>query len=234
MKDLTFLKENYFVNKGIYNNQDIFENTLESYNLAIKEKKGIVINCFLTKDDQIICYDEYNLARLLNLKDEVKDTTYDELLYLCNYHIPLLEEALKFINGRVPIIINPKVFNNKYFLLKEMSKLLDSYNGQFAIINNNAIVIKWFNKNKPLYITGEALTKKKYNLKTLENNLAHYAINPDFKSVNIMYYDSADLIKLKQTSSIIMGYLINSQDKYRTYKDSFDNLIIDNFFNLNF
>jgi glycerophosphoryl diester phosphodiesterase len=227
MKDLTFLTKYSFLNKGFYNNKTIYENTLESFKEAIRLNKGIYFNLRLTKDNVLVVYDEEDLSRLLNLKDEINDTNYDELSYLCNYHIPTLTEVLTLIAGKVPILINPKVFNNKYYLEKEMSKVLDNYKGNFAIINNNPIVIKWFNDNKKNYIVGEALTKKKTNIHTFSNFLANYFIKPDFKSVNIDYYDSRDINELRETNNILIGYLIDNKKKNDTYKDLFDNLITD-------
>ena len=101
-----FLKKSYFINKGVYDN-DIKENTTEAFNKAITENLGLFFNVIMTKDNKIVVFNDENLERLLNLKDEIKDTTYDELKYLSSYHIPLLSEVLDLVNGKVPIIINP-------------------------------------------------------------------------------------------------------------------------------
>lgn len=232
MKDKSFLLNHYFINKGIYDNHKVFENTLEAFNEAIKTKEGLYFDVRLTKDKQLIVFDDDNLSRLLNLKDDVKDITYNELSYLSSYHIPLLKEVLTFVKGRVPIIINPKGYNKGYELEKLLSIELDNYEGTFSILSSNSLSIRWLNNNKPNYIVGEILSKKRF--KSLRKIIANYQIKTDFKSVNINDYTSRDIISLKDDQDILIGYLINDQDKYLTYHDTFNSLIIDNYQTIQF
>ena len=41
MKDLSFLKSRYFVYKGIYDNKNVYENTLEAIKVAIRKNKVV-------------------------------------------------------------------------------------------------------------------------------------------------------------------------------------------------
>ncbi len=228
MKNTEFLKSTLIVNKGIYDNQIIFENTLESFNEAILNKYSILFNLNVTKDNVIIAYYDNNLTRLLSLKDKITDVTYEELNYLCSYHVPTLDEVLNLIKGQVPIIIDIRNTTKKNYLEKELSKRLDEYKGDFAILSKQAKVIRWFNNNRPDYIIGEILTKKK---RSFLNFLVNCMIVTDFKSINVERYNLYNIKKINE-SSLIIGYLINSQDKYQVYKDNFDNLIIDNVYEL--
>ena len=148
MNKIDFLKENLISNKGLYDNVNIFENTLESFSKAIDNNLIIYLKVRLTKDKVPVIYSDSNLARLMNLKDRVDTTNYDELIYLNKYHIPTLKEVLKLIDGKTPIIINPTSSSDKYYLQKEVVKLLDNYKGKFAILSSNPLIIRWFNKNK--------------------------------------------------------------------------------------
>lgn len=229
MKDINFLKSSLFVNKGIYDNQIIYENTLESFKEAIKNKYSIIFSVNLTKDNVMILYYDNDLTRLMNLKDKISSITYEELNYLCSYHIPTLKEALELINGQVGIILDIRATSQKYYLEKVLPTVLDNYGGSFAILSKYVKSIKWFNKNKPDYIVGEVLTKKR-NL-SLTNFIANCCINTDFKSININYYDIYKIKKIKE-DSLVLGYLIDNQEKYLVYKDIFDNLFIDNVYEL--
>lgn len=217
-----FLKKSYFINKGVYDN-DIKENTTEAFNKAITENLGLFFNVIMTKDNKIVVFNDENLERLLNLKDEIKDTTYDELKYLSSYHIPLLSEVLDLVNGKVPIIINP-INNDKHsLLLKELVKILDNYQYDIAIINENAYIIKWFNSNRPEYIVGEMI--KKRHKCSFKNFIANFSIKTNFKLYNIDYFDEIKVKTLKK-DSIVIGYLIENDKEYESFKDTFDNLII--------
>lgn len=228
MNKIDFLKENLISNKGLYDNVNIFENTLESFSKAIDNNLIIYLKVRLTKDKVPVIYSDSNLARLMNLKDRVDSTNYDELIYLNKYHIPTLKEVLKLIDGKTPIIINPTSSSDKYYLQKEVVKLLDNYKGKFAILSSNPLIIRWFNKNKPEYLTGEIITKKR-KVKSLPRYLANFTIKVDFKSVDIEYYNLIKLKKLKE-NSLVIGYLIDSKEKYNIYKNALDNIFISELF----
>ena len=230
MKDMEFLKMGYVSNKGIYNNIDIYENTLESFKEAIDNNLIINLKIRLTKDKELVIYNDNNLTRLMNLKDKISTTTYEELLFLNKYHIPTLDEVLKLINGKVPIIINPKGNDHKYYLQKELVKLLETYEGKFAILNNNPLIIRWFNKNKPEYIIGEILSNhNKLSKFSPHYTLTNFIIETDFKSVNIDYYNIIKIKKLKE-KSLVLSYVADTKEKFDIYKDVSDNLFIENIF----
>ena len=75
-------------------------------------------------------------------------------------------------------------------------------------------------------ILGEVITKRK------GFNLSFYFNKTDFKSYNIDYFDKIKVRNLRDLGDVVIGYLINSTEKYETYKNVFDNLIADNFLNL--
>lgn len=229
MKDMEFLKIGYISNKGIYNNIDTYENTLESFNEAIKKNLIINLKIRLTQDKILVVYNDSNLTRLMNLKDKISTTTYEELLYLNKYHIPTLNEVLKLINGKVPIIINPKGIDYKYYLLKELDKLLETYEGKFAILSNDPLIIKWFNKNKPEYIIGEILSGHYKSKFSLLNILTNFSIQTDFKSVNVEYFNIIKIKKLKE-KSLVLSYVADTKEKFDIFKDVSDNLFIEKLF----
>ena len=232
MKNANFLKKNLIANRGIYNNREVFENTLDSFQIAINEKFNIYLGVQSTKDGVLIVYHDKDLTRLMKLKDRIKDTTYEELTYLCSYHIPTLEEVLRLVNGRVPIIINPRSIGKNYSIAKELVKALDQYKGKFAIVNRNASVIRWFNANRPDYIMGEILTglhpfSETFSLRAIRNMLSHFFIVTQFKSICIENFEARKIRAIRE-NNLVLGYLVDTKEKYQKYKDACDNLYIDN------
>ncbi len=220
MKDLTFLKDRYYIYKGIYDNKNIYENTLEAIKVAIRKKKSLYLTIVETKDNQLIVCEEDALERIQNQKDNINDITYDEINYLSFYHIPLLKEALE-LTSNISIILNLKI-NTKN---PELLNLLDNYTGKFAIITNNIKILNWINKVRDNYVIGEIITKHKLF------NLGFYFVKTDFKSYNIDYIDKYKLKRMKE-DSIVLGYLINNKTKLKKYNNLFDSLIIDNYLNI--
>ncbi len=225
MKSIDFLKHNYISTKGIYDNLDIYENTLEAYKNALDKDFILYLKVRLTKDNIMIVYNDNDLTRLMNLKDKISTTTYEELCYLNKYHIPKIEEVLSLISGKVPILINPNSTNNKFYMQKELSLLLDKYQGDFAIVNANPRIIKWFNINRKDYVIGEIITKnKKLNIL---NFITYCTLDTDFKSIDLKYYDILKMKKLTENNFVI-GYLADTKDKFDIYNDVVNNLFIDN------
>ena len=222
MKKNSFLKKYKFINKGIYDNENVFENTLESIKETVKKKYGLYLTIRKTKDNKFVVYEDKDLSRIHNLKDKIEDITYEELLYLSFFHIPLLEEVLKEVNGKVPIIFSLKIKLNN----KDIFKILNNYKKDFAIISRNNKVLNYISKNYPDFIIGEAITKK------IKFNLSLLLIKPDFYSYNIDYYDSHKLKSIKEENRIIIGFLVNTKEKYNNYKNDFDNVIVDNYYNV--
>ena len=203
MKDIDFLKKGIFAYQGIYDNNNVYENTLEAFKVAIKRRNNIYFEVIETKDHKFVVCKNDVFERIHNSKDKV-------------------EEVLELINGKVGIMIDPKVHTKH----KNLFELLDNYNGKYAIISVNPKIINWFNKNRPEYVVGEVITKRK------GFNLSFYFNKTDFKSYNIDYFDKIKVSNLRDLGDVVIGYLINSTEKYETYKNVFDNLIADNFLNL--
>lgn len=222
MKEVEFLKKQKFINKGIYDNQKIYENTLESIKNALNKKEGLYLTIRQTKDYKYVVYEERTLSRMHNLKDKVEDITYDELSYLSFYHIPLLEEVLKLVNGNVPIIFSLKIKIKHQYILK----LLDNYKKDFAIVSSDSKLLRYISKTYPNFIIGEVINRR------MKFSFSSLFIKPDFYSYNIKYFDLHKLQELKKENKLVIGYIINNKETLKNYKDNFDNLIIDNYANV--
>lgn len=218
MKNLDFLKTHPFIYKGIYDNNQIFENSIEAIKLAIKSECNLYLTVCETKDHKYIICENDAMEKLHNQKDAISDMTYDEISYLSFYHIPLLEEVLK-LTKNISIIIYPRV-NQKN---KEIFNILDKYDGKFALISNSTKTINWINKNRPDYVVGEIITKHK------GFNLGFYFTKTDFKSFNIEYYDKVRIKNYKDNGEFILGYLVNTKQKYKLYAKNFNNIVLDNY-----
>ena len=208
-----------YLNKGLYDNKNIFENTIEAIKGALKLKLGLYLTVRETKDHVFIIYEDSNLSRLQNIKDKISDMTYDDLEYISYYHIPKLEEVLKLINGKVDIIFDLKIKNKKIF------EILKNYQGKYVVIANSKIIYE-INKNYSFIKVGEIITKK------LNISLFSFFIKLDFKSYDLTYYSKVKHQKYKEAGNIIIGYKAYNKETYEEFKNAFDYLVIDNYQNL--
>ncbi len=217
------LNNKIFLNKGLYDNKNIYENTTDSIIQSLYTNKGLYLTVRETKDHKLIIYEDNDLSRLHNVKDKLYDITYEDLSYLSIYHIPTLKEALNIINGKVDIILNLKIKSNN----KEIFNILDNYKGNFLLLGYPRIMYK-INKERENYIVGETITHKN------KVSIFSLIIKPNFKSIDINYYDKFKINEYKDKNIPLIGYLINNQDRYNKYKDVFNYLIVDNYNNIKF
>ncbi len=220
MKNLDFLKSNYIAYHGIYDNERIFENTLQSIARANKFGYIIKLDVKMTGCGTLICFHDHNLERMLHVDQDLLEISYDELSYIAKYQIPTLEEVLDLVKGNVPLILrlDTKLRNNLFE--KEVAEVLDNYEGEFAILSDNKKTLKWFYKNRPNYITGYIINSNNY----LKNFIFK---KYDFFTMDINLYSDKFVRKLRENKFII-GEVIHSSEEFAAKRYVYDNLVVDN------
>lgn len=225
MKDLNFLKNNIISHLGIYDNERLFENTLQSFARANKFGYIIELDIKMLSCGTIICFHDDNLKRLLHVDQDLFKISYDELTYMAKYQIPTLDSVLDYIKGSVPLIINADGKVNKYILEKKLIETLSKYNGNFAIVTDDIKRIKWFYKNKPEFIVGYTINDSNIRKPVLFKKF-------DFLNVDVNLFKDKEIRKIRE-NKIVIGHLINTKEQVKLKRDVYDNLILDNILEIN-
>ena len=222
MRDINFLKDYKIAHRGIYDNKNISENSIFAFEKAIKKKEMIELDIHLTKDEKIVVFHDDTLDRMTNKKGNVYDYTLEELTttkLVTGSTIPSLEEVLKLVDGKVPLLIELKIDFKNYKLEKELIKLLDNYNGEFAIQSFRPGTIIYFRIFRPKYIRG-LLISKMSNLKY--KSFKHlFMCKPDFINVNKNVLKNK---KVKDYDGIKIVYNVDKKDM-NNYSVKCDNII---------
>ena len=112
---------------------------------------------------------------------------------------------MHIVNGKVPLLIEVKDMNNNSKFEEELVKLLDEYDGEFAIQSMNPFVIDWFYKNRKDYVIGLIIFNElNYNI------VKKYTSKIDFISV----YKKQLPFKSKK---LVLGRTIRKQSEYAKY-----------------
>ena len=206
-----FLTEKIISHRGIYDNKNIFENSLEAITKA-KEKNYIVeIDIHITKDDQIVVFHDYNTKRITKKDMIIENNNYKDLNNQDIYHIPLLEEVLELVNGKVPLLIEIKQKRKAGKLEHKLMDILNNYKGEYAIQSFNPLTIYWFKKNYPNILRGQLSykfkTKKILKLKKyiLSNMFFNIITKPNFISYKYDELSLSKIKKYKQKNITILG-----------------------------
>ncbi len=188
-----WLRTRPIAHRGLHG-KDIPENSISAFDEAIKHGYAIEIDVRLLSDGKVIVFHDNQLWRLTQNKGHVRKKNYRDIkkLFLSKTDdkIPLLSETLDCIRGRTPLLIEIKNKWNPGKIELAVAKILESYNGEFAISSFNPLSLKWFKKNKPSFTRGQALDGRWQ--RTLVRILGLFKNDPQF----IIYYHSR-LLSLK-------------------------------------
>lgn len=238
MKNLDFLKGNLIAHRGFHNlKEGIPENSLAAFKRAIRNNYVIELDVHLTRDNKIVVFHDYNLKRVCGVNKVVESCTYDELLkynlFNTKHKIPLLSSVLNLVNGKVGLLIETKTINFNGNLERELSKLLDNYNGFFAIQSFNFFSINWFRKHKKKYVVG--LLSSDFNKRNISNLrkwigktlLMDVILRTDFISYDINALPSL-YVQNKRKSKLVLGWTVKTKADFTKGKHYCDNLICEN------
>lgn len=234
MKNLNFLKQKIIAHRGIHTKYP--ENSLKAFKEALKNNYIIEFDVHLLKDNTIVVFHDDNLRRMTGKNKKLNECTYDDIKNLkllnTNNYIPKIEDVLKLIDGKVPIIVETKYDRKAGLLEQELVKRLDNYKGEFCVKSFSLLSIRWFKKNRPHYIRGLLISMRH---KTFLEKLAHTRIitfltKPDFISCNYRLYNNKNILRQKKQRPVI-AWTIKNDKNYLKYKDKFDSLIVDTLIN---
>lgn len=224
MKDLSFLTKYKIAHRGLHN--DIFpENSIGAFKQAILKKYIIELDIHLTKDKRVVVFHDDTLKRMTGKSGFIKDYTYQELLKLnlkgTNYKIPLLEEVLILVDKKVPIIIELKYDQRVGLLEKKVIKILDKYDGDFAVKSFSFLSVFYFFIHRKNYIRGLLLKNNTYLFTRLFTR-------PDFLSYNVKNLPNKKINKIKRRK-LILGWTVKTKEQFNKIKDYCDNYICEDF-----
>lgn len=236
MKDLTFLKKQIIAHRGYHNkDKNIPENSLISFKKAIKHGYTIELDVHLTKDKKLVVFHDYDLKRVCGVNLVIEECTYKELLkynlYNTNYKIPLFDNVLDLIEGKVPMLIEIKEKEHTGELEKILSEKLDKYTGLYAIQSFNPLSINWFRKNRNNYIRGLLSYDYKnqdmcfFKRFLLKNLVCDIFVKSDFISYGIKSVPNKIINK---KNKLLLGWTVRNKKDYNKSKKYFDNLICEN------
>ena len=238
MKDLKFLKETIIAHRGVHNEKDIIENSLEAFKEAVNKNYIIELDVHFLKDGEVVVFHDDNIERMTGINKNLKDCTYDEIrnikLLNKNTYIPKFSDVLKLVDGKVPILIELKNDNKVGLLESSLVQILKKYNGKYAVQSFNPLSIRWFKNNYPNIIRGQLVCKfknkkmdniKKFILKTMFFNII---TNPDFISHSVDDLSYKEVNKIKK-NKFILGWTVRNKERYDELIKYYDNLICEKF-----
>jgi len=241
MKDLTWLKNRLIAHRGLHTKDGhIPENSLASYKQAIDQGYAIELDVNILKDGTVVCFHDHTLKRMCGVDLELSQVTYDDIKELkllhTNHTISTLSDVLKFIDKKVPLLIELKPHGNVKELTHAVMDILKNYDGTYALFSFHPKVVYLLKKHYPEVIRGqiaESFSHENHMHPVVKKMMKYMVFNPltkpDFISYGIKDLPNKSCDKLKKKGITIISYAARNQKEFTFVKSHYDNVVFEYF-----
>jgi glycerophosphoryl diester phosphodiesterase len=192
---VAWLGRHEYAHRGVHDAQ-VPENSSAAFAEAIARGMGIECDVQKSRDGRAMVFHDWGLGRLTNTTGPVAARDAAKLTKLAllgtENCIPLLEELLDQVAGRVPLLIEVKARRqtNPVRLCRAVRRALEGYQGDVAVMSFDPRVPKWFAGRAPNIVRGLVVTEEEARgpRGRLSRHLALWHARPDF-----LAYDVRDL-----------------------------------------
>ncbi|MCP4914822.1 MAG: glycerophosphodiester phosphodiesterase [Oligoflexia bacterium] len=233
----------WYLNRPIahrgYHNNEVCENSLGSFELAMEKDFPIEFDLRLTSDGEVVVFHDINTVRVTGASFDIQEMSYEQLKKLKltdGQDIPRLIDVLNLVQGKVPLVIELKTREYDGKLEKKVYDLLKDYRGEYAIQAFHPRTLLWFKKRLPhiprgmLSGTFNGIDLESWKKIVLRNLLLAPFIKPDYIGLeqNCLDEVSPKLVKFLKDTPIV-AWTIRSFDEYKQVYHRCDNVIFENF-----
>ena len=162
----------------------------DTFGKAVDAGYGIELDVQMTADGKVVVVHDFNLKRISGVDKEIDQCTYEELqeypIYGSDQRVPLFEDVLKAVDGKVPLIVELK-YKEGSKICEKAQELLNSYTGIYCIESFHPQVLVWYRKNYPHICRGQLSMNFERDENTkgaqyfaLRHLLTNFLAKPDF------------------------------------------------------
>jgi len=230
-----------YAHRGLYDNaSDAPENSMRAFRRAVEAGFGIELDVQMTSDHVAVVFHDFTLKRICGAEGKVCDYTYQGLQQypLCgtDQRIPRLEDVLKLVDGKVPLIVEYKIELSDMSVCVEGNRLLSAYKGMYCIESFNPLGVFWYRRHRRDVVRGQlsdAFLKEGYQGPLyffLQHLLFNWLGKPDFVAYNRKYPDILSRRLCRGLyRNMAAAWTVRSQEELEAAEKDFDILIFDSF-----
>lgn len=232
----------YYAHRGLHDNRtNAPENSMPAFRKAVEAGYGIELDVQLSKDGVPVIFHDFTLERICGVSGKPGDFTYEELRKMMLLHteekIPSLQEVLKMVDGKVPLIIELKIEWTDLSLCPVVQKMLAGYHGVYCIESFNPLALLWYRRHHKEVMRGQLSTNFRHdgNYKNLfhfflTHLLMNWATSPDFIAYNCRFKEEPGRrICRKLYKNLAVAWTVKDQKQLESLENDFDLFIFDSF-----
>lgn len=238
--DRSMLYGVHYAHRGLFDNDtDAPENSLLAIRKAVEAGYGIEFDVQLSKDDVPVVFHDASLKRMCGVTGNVWEYTLQELqnmkLAHSNQTIPTLEQVLRTVDGKVPLIIEYKMDRVDTKVCELGNAILEKYRGAYCIESFHPVAVKWYRTYRPDIIRGQLSEdyarhgKRQVSLWVMTNLLTNFLTRPDFIAYCHQDADNVSRRICSRLGALSVAWTIRSAEEYLKAKPHFELFIFDSF-----
>lgn len=237
---MAWISERAIAHRGLHNGSSIPENSISAFAAAIEQDYPIEIDIQLLADGELAVFHDKTLDRMTGETGKIADQTIKTIHHFkligTKQYIPSLDETLKFIGGRVPVLIEIKNEGSVGPLEQTLLEKLANYSGELAIQAFNPLSLKYIKKQAPHILRGQLSGSFKgeqlpwHQKVLLSNLLMNWASAPDFVAYDLQALPSLSTTVVRRLFGIpVIAWTIRSPEDQAKAARYADNYIFDAF-----
>ena len=230
----SFIVQKMFAHRGLHDEKSP-ENSLSAFEKAIAKGYAIELDVNPIMDGTPVVFHDSKMSRMTGKDKYIQNISREEFnettLLSSGEKIPTLEDVLKFVDGRTPLLIEIKNQQKVGELEKAVWEVLKNYKGEYAIQSFNPYTLQWFKNNAPKVWRGQLAGFFKGEKLSLFKKLVLRRLGmKKITEQNFVSYDLRNLPNrfVKHLEIPLLAWTINNQEQYIKAVQIADNVIFQN------
>ena len=153
-----WLRERPIAHRGLHGD-GVPENSLAAFEAAARAGYPVELDVRLTADGVPVVVHDVRLERLCGVDAAVAELERADLADLTlldsGAGVPTLADALATVDGRVPVLVEVKSRERPGAVEAAVARVLDGYDGAFAVQSFNPLTVWWFRRHRPGWPRGQ-------------------------------------------------------------------------------
>ncbi|XUU61677.1 glycerophosphodiester phosphodiesterase family protein [Erythrobacter sp. HA6-11] len=205
-----------YAHRGLHG-ADVPENSLEGVRLAIQRGMGVECDIQRSADSMPMVFHDWDLERLTGDQRDTDRLSAAEIGQLklkgSDQSPPSLADLMNEVAGKVPILIEVKSKRgyNVERTCELVSREVDKYTGDHAVMSFDPRVARWFRRNSPKTCAGLVMREDEYGYtqQAWQRRLAFKIAKPDFLAYHIAALPNPWVAKLRSKGLPILTWTVN-------------------------
>ena len=239
-KNISWLTHSPIAHRGLHDiSRQIPENSMQAFMGAVDHGFSIELDIRRTSDNQIVVFHDSNLLRLTGSNQHIEALPFQSIRDLrinnIEYRIPLFEDVLKTVAGKVPILVDIKNEKTAGVFESKIYEIIRTYSGKFAIESFNPHTLQWFKNNAPGILRGRVgMDPHADNFRFLRRYLVGRYLkdpvgSPDFLAYDIRCRPYWAVQFHRSKGAAILGWTAKNEKQMTACGKYFDNLMFEGF-----